>query len=95
MVVGNTHCILSLSFIAFDLGLKFIDQVLHPEQSLVVFLSLQREVESVSNTTSGHPGRKHQGRANLVGQLFASPLVPADSFLVVLAPLLLHQQLRL
>lgn len=95
MIVINTHCILSLSFIAFDFGLKFIDQVLHPEQSLVVFLSLQREVERLSNTTSAHPRRKHQVCANLVGQLSASPLVSADTFLVVLAPLLLHHQLCL
>lgn len=45
MILINTHCILSLSFVAFDFGLKFINQFLHPKQSLVVFISLQREIQ--------------------------------------------------
>lgn len=52
----NTHCILSLSFVAFDFGLEFINQILHPKQSLVVLIRLQGEVQQRSIKT--HRGWK-------------------------------------
>lgn len=46
MILINTHCIFSLSFVALDFGLKFINQVLHPKQSLTVFIRLQRSIKT-------------------------------------------------
>lgn len=51
MILINTHCILSLPFVAFDFGLEFINQILHPKQSLVVLIRLQGEVQQRSIKT--------------------------------------------
>lgn len=42
----KTHCVLGLSLVALDFGLKLIDQLLHPQQSLPVLLRLQGHKEN-------------------------------------------------
>lgn len=91
----GTHSALSLSLVALDFGLKLVDQLLHPQQSLPVLLSLQEHTKPVRLQNQQQSSTIPGTRSDLVRQLLDSPLVAADSFLVLVTPLLLHHQLRL
>lgn len=46
VIVVKTHSAFSLSLVALDFGLKLIDELLHPQQSLPVLLRLQEDEEN-------------------------------------------------
>lgn len=53
----ETHRLLRLPFEALDFGLKFVDQFLHPKQSLAIFFRLRREIQQ-RGRTRGPPRRR-------------------------------------
>lgn len=95
----SPYRILSLSLVALDFSLELINELLHPQQSLPVLFWLHEHKENgwrhqTINTTSGWCGQEQQldneRWSDLVRQLFDFPLIATDSFLVLLALLLLH-----